>query len=42
MRCMTSATASSICSAGCVEISAAMISESEVERNLTPLAVSSL
>ena len=35
-RCMTSATASSIRSAGSEEISAAMISESEVDRNLTP------
>ena len=33
---MTSATASSIRSAGCVESSAAMISESDVERNVTP------
>ena len=38
---MTSATASSIRSAGCVESSAAMISESEVERNVTPAARSS-
>ena len=33
---MTSATASSIRSAACVESSAAMISESDVERNVTP------
>jgi len=36
MRVMTSATASSIVSAGWVESSAAMISESDVERNATP------
>ena len=38
---MTSATASSTRSAGCVETSAAMISESDVERNVTPAARSS-
>ena len=38
---MTSATASSMRSAGCVESSAAMISESDVERNVTPAALSS-
>ena len=37
----TAATASSSFSAGCVEISAAMISESDVEVNCTPLARSS-
>ena len=38
----TSAIASSICSAGWVAISAAMISESEVELNVTPRSSSSL
>ena len=37
----TSAIASSTCSAGCVAISAAMISESEVELNVTPRSSSS-
>ena len=37
----TSATASSMVSASCVDSSAAMISESEVERKRTPLSVSS-
>ncbi len=37
----TSAIASSIVSASCVEISAAMISESDVERNATPRSRSS-
>ena len=41
MRSMTSATASSMRSAGCVESSAAMISESDVERNATPTSSSS-
>jgi hypothetical protein len=36
MRVITSASASSIVSASCVESSAAMISESEVERNAMP------
>ena len=38
---MTSATASSIVSAGWVDSSAAMISESDVERKLTPVSPSS-
>ena len=38
---MTSATASSMSSAGCVASSAAMISESDVERNVTPCSRSS-
>ena len=37
----TSAIASSTCSAGCVAISAAMISESEVELKVTPRRSSS-
>ncbi len=39
---ITSATASSIRSASCVESRAAMISESDVERNVTPASRSSL
>ena len=38
----TSSTASSIVSASCVESSAAMISESDVERNETPRSLSSV
>ena len=38
---MTSTSASSTVSASCVESSAAMISESDVERNVTPFSRSS-
>ncbi len=38
---MTSASASSIRGASCVESSAAMISESDVDRNVTPASRSS-
>ena len=41
IRVITSASASSIVSAGCVDSSAAMISESDVERNETPRSRSS-